>query len=316
MGRETLRLLMPPTTTRLPRIVLLGASGQVGRELRGPLAACGEVLACDRRLADLERPEGVVALLQRERPDVIVNAAAYTAVDRAESEPDHARLVNATAVGLVAAEAARSGAMLVHYSTDYVFDGLKVGSYAETDEPHPLSVYGATKLAGERAIAAAGCRHWIFRTTWVYAAEGHNFVRTMLRLARQRDELRVVDDQFGAPTPAGLIADVTAAFVGRLAEPTAAPTDGLYHLAPHGETTWCGFARLVLATARAQGLTLRCGPEQVRAIATADYPLPAQRPANSRLCTAKLEAALGKMLPGWQDGLAPVVADLAAKSTF
>ncbi|MCE9631955.1 MAG: dTDP-4-dehydrorhamnose reductase [Planctomycetia bacterium] len=305
---------MATTTTRPLKIVLLGATGQVGRELLGPLAACGELVACDRRQADLERPEGVVQLLRREQPQVIVNAAAYTAVDRAESEPDRTRLVNATAVGLIAAEARRLDATLVHYSTDYVFDGMKAGCYAETDEAHPLSVYGGTKLEGERLIRSSGCRHWIFRTTWVYAAHGHNFVRTMLRLAREREELRVVADQFGAPTPARLIADVTATFVSWLAEPAAAPAAGLYHLAPRGETTWCGFARFVLAAARDQGLILRCGPEQVQAIVTADYPLPARRPPNSRLCTAKLEAALGKTLPEWQDGVIPVVAALAAES--
>jgi dTDP-4-dehydrorhamnose reductase len=295
------------------KILLLGARGQVGGELPGPLAACGDVAAFDRSHADLEHPDAVVDLVRRERPDVIVNAAAYTAVDRAESEPDRARQVNATAVGLLATEARRLGAMLVHYSTDYVFDGGKSGRYVETDEPHPLSVYGATKLEGERAIAAAGCRHWIFRTTWVYAAHGHNFVRTMLRLARERDELRVVDDQFGVPTPAPLIADVTGAFVRRLADPAGAPADGIYHLAPHGETTWCGFARLVLAAARDHGLELRAGPENVRPIATADYPLPARRPANSLLCTTKLETSLGKRLPEWQDGVPPVVAALVAE---
>lgn len=305
---------MATTTTRPLKIVLLGTSGQVGRELLGPLAACGDLVAWDRRLADFEQPETVVELLRKERPQVIVNAAAYTAVDRAEAEPDRTRLVNATAVGMIAAEAARQQATLVHYSTDYVFDGTKAGCYVETDEPHPLSVYGSTKLEGERLIQSSGCRHWIFRTTWVYAAHGHNFVRTMLRLARERDELRVVADQHGAPTPARLIAAVTATFVGRLAEPHAAPDSGLYHLAPHGETSWHGFATRVLEAARDGGLGLRAGPEQVRPIPTSDYPLPAQRPANSRLCTTKLEAALGKKLPGWQDEVPSIVAALVAES--
>lgn len=304
---------MATTPTRPLKIVLLGMSGQVGRELLGPLAACGDLVACDRRLADFEQPETVVDLLRKERPQVIVNVAAYTAVDRAEAEPDRARLVNATAVGMIAAEAARQQATLVHYSTDYVFDGTKAGCYVETDEPHPLSVYGATKLEGERLIESSGCRHWIFRTTWVYAAHGHNFVRTMLRLARERDELRVVADQYGAPTPAPLIADVTATFIGRLAESNAVPDSGLYHLAPHGETSWHGFATRVLEVARDCGLGLRAGPEQVRPIPASDYPLPAQRPANSRLCTAKLEAALGKKLPGWQDEVPSIVAALVAE---
>lgn len=293
------------------KIVLLGKGGQVGRELLGQLAGCGEVAAFDRTAADLERPDEVVALLRGERPDVIVNAAAYTAVDRAESEADKARLANADAVAAIAGEAARQGAALVHYSTDYVFDGTKAGRYAETDEPHPLSVYGATKREGEQAIAAAAGRHWILRTSWVYAAHGHNFVRTILRLAREREELRIVDDQLGSPTSARLIAAVTATIVGRLAAGTA-PATGIYHLAPHGETTWCGFARAILAAARARGLPLRCPPERVVAIATADYPLPARRPANSRLDTAKLETALNIRLPEWQDDVETVVASLVA----
>ncbi|MFM7207218.1 MAG: dTDP-4-dehydrorhamnose reductase [Planctomycetaceae bacterium] len=295
------------------RILLVGTGGQVGRELRGQLAALGDLMALDRAAADLERPAEVVALLHRERPDVIVNAAAYTAVDKAESEPERARLVNATAVGALAETAAALDATLVHYSTDYIYDGTKPGRYVETDEPQPLSVYGRTKLEGEQAVAASGCRHWIFRTTWVYAAHGHNFVRTMLRLGRERDELRVVDDQVGVPTSARLIARVTADCVGRLAG-GAAPATGIYHLAPHGETTWCRFARAILAGARDRGAALRCPPERVAAIATADYPLPARRPANSLLDVTKLETALNIRLPGWQDDVAPVVAALMAES--
>ena len=293
------------------KIVLIGKAGQVGRELVGSLAAIGDVAAFDRAGADLERPDELSALLRRERPDVVVNAAAYTAVDKAESEPDRARIINEVAVGALAHAAADLGATLVHYSTDYVFDGTKPGRYVETDEPHPLSVYGATKLGGERAVAAAGCRHWVFRTTWVYASHGHNFIRTMLRLGRERDELRVVDDQFGVPTAARLIAEVTAACIGRLA--TGSPlASGVYHLAPHGETTWCRFARAVLAAAGEQGVPLRCPPENVVGIGTADYPLPARRPANSRLDTTKLETALNIRLPEWQDDVPAVVAALVA----
>ncbi|MFM8735336.1 MAG: dTDP-4-dehydrorhamnose reductase [Pirellulales bacterium] len=293
------------------KIVLLGKGGQVGRELLGSLAGAGTLVAFDRAAADLERPDEAVVLLRRERPDVIVNAAAYTAVDRAEAEPERARAINATAVAAVAAEAARQGAALVHYSTDYVFDGTKAGRYGETDEPHPLSVYGATKREGEEAIAAAGGRHWILRTSWVYAAHGHNFVRTILRLAGEREELRIVDDQRGSPTSARLIAAVTATIVGRLVA-GAAPATGVYHLASHGETTWWGFARTILAAARDRGLALRCPPERVVAIATADYPLPARRPANSLLDTAKLERALNIRLPEWQDDVEAVVASLVA----
>lgn len=293
------------------KIVLVGKGGQVGRELVGSLSAIGELASFDRAGADLERPDELSALLRRERPDVIVNAAAYTAVDKAESEPDRARLINATAVETMAHTAADLGAALVHYSTDYVFDGTKAGRYIETDEPRPLSVYGATKLDGERAVVASGCRHWVFRTTWVYAAHGHNFVRTMLRLGRERDELRVVDDQFGVPTAARLIAEVTAACIGRLAAGSP-PASGVYHLAPHGETTWCRFARTILAAARERGVPLRCPPENVVGIGTADYPLPARRPANSRLDTTKLETALNIRLPEWQDDVPAVVAALVA----
>ena len=296
------------------KIVLVGKGGQVGHELLRPLAAIGEVVSFDRTGANLERPDELSALLRRERPDVIVNAAAYTAVDKAESEFERAQLVNATAVAAMARAAADLGATLVHYSTDYVFDGTKAGRYVETDEPHPLSVYGATKLGGERAITATGCRHWIFRTTWVYAAHGHNFIRTMLRLGRERDELRVVDDQFGVPTAARLIAEVTAACIGRLATGSP-PASGVYHLAPHGETTWCRFARAILAMAREQGVPLRCTPEKVVGIGTADYPLPARRPANSRLDTTKLETALNIRLPEWQDDVPAVVAAIVAESS-
>jgi dTDP-4-dehydrorhamnose reductase len=292
------------------KIVLLGATGQVGRELGGVLPALGEVVACDRAAADLEQPAEVVALLARERPDVIVNAAAYTAVDRAESEPDRAALVNATAVAAIAAEAARQDSMLVHYSTDYVFDGLAPGCRTETDEPRPLSVYGATKLAGERAIAAAGGRHWIFRTSWVYAPHGSNFLRTILRLAGERDELAVVADQTGAPTSAALVARVTGRFLERLA--SAPPVPGLYHLAPRGAVTWHGYAQAILEAARAHGLPLRAPPEAVRPLATADYPTAARRPANSLLCTAKLESALADTLANWQDDVIATVAALAA----
>jgi dTDP-4-dehydrorhamnose reductase len=296
------------------KIVLFGRGGQVGGELMPRLPACGDLVAFDVQDASFEKPAEVAALARAARPNVIVNAAAYTAVDRAETEADRARIVNAEAVAALADEARRLGATLVHYSTDYVFDGQKAGPYVEDDPPGPLSAYGRTKLEGEEAVARSGCRHWIFRTSWVYAARGHNFVRTMLKLGRERDELRVVDDQVGAPTPAALIADVTAAFVHRLGAERP-PAAGIYHLTPRGETSWCGFTRLILATARDQGLALRCPPERVLPITTADYPLPARRPPNSRLCTAKLEATLGERLPAWEDGVAPVVKAMIAEST-
>jgi len=292
------------------KIVLLGANGQVGRELAAALPALGEVVACGRDRADLEHPDAVQSLLARERPDAIVNAAAYTAVDRAETEPARAELVNATAVAAIAAEARRLDAILVHYSTDYVFDGETAGRRTETDPARPLSVYGMTKLAGERAVAAAEGRHYVFRTSWVYAPHGANFLRTILRLAAERDDLAVVADQTGTPTAAALIAEITTEFLGRTGGATA-PAPGLYHLAPRGETTWHAYAEFVLTTARAAGLPLRVPAGGVRPLTTAEYPTAARRPANSRLCTAKLETALARRLPSWEDGVRSAVAALA-----
>jgi dTDP-4-dehydrorhamnose reductase len=220
-------------------------------------------------------------------------------------------LVNATAVAAIAAQAARQDALFVHYSTDYVFDGTAPDCYRETDEPRPLSVYGATKLAGERAIAAAGGRHFIFRTSWVYAPHGTNFLRTILRLAGERDELAVVADQRGVPTAAALIAEVTAEVLRRSRDPARAVAPGLYHLVPRGATTWHDYAELVLAEAAALGLPLRAQPGTIRPLTTAEYPTAARRPANSLLSTAKLEAALAQELPRWEDAVRETVATLA-----
>jgi dTDP-4-dehydrorhamnose reductase len=294
------------------KILLLGAHGQLGRELTQALPPLGELVPCDRGAADLERPAEVVALLARERPAVVINAAAYTAVDRAESEPDRAELINATAVAAIAAEAARQDAVFVHYSTDYVFDGEAAGAYGETDEPRPLSVYGRTKLAGERAVATAGGRPYVFRTSWVYAPHGGNFLRTILRLAGEREELGVVADQRGVPTPASLIASVTAEVLERAADPARALPPGLYHLAPRGETTWHGYAERLLDEARRAGLPVRVPPGGVRPLTTSEYPTAARRPANSLLCTAKLETALARRLPSWDHGVRETVAALAA----
>jgi dTDP-4-dehydrorhamnose reductase len=291
-------------------ILLLGKSGQVGHELCRTLPALGRVVARDRPEIDFERPGDLAALVDREAPDVVVNAAAYTAVDRAEAEPDRARLVNADAVAALAAAVAGRGALFVHYSTDYVFDGTKAGPYVETDAPAPLGVYGATKLAGEQAAATAD-RHYVLRTSWVHGAHGANFVRTILRLAREREELRVVDDQIGVPTGAALLADVTAALIGRATQPGAAPAAGVYHVVPRGCTTWHGFARFILERARDRGLPLRVQPEAVQAIPSSAYPTPARRPLNSRLDTAKIASALGIALSDWQDDAAPVVDALA-----
>ncbi|WP_079418501.1 dTDP-4-dehydrorhamnose reductase [Thiomonas intermedia] len=284
-----------------PRLLLLGADGQVGWELRRALLPLGTVLPMTRAQADLSDLTGLKALLDRERPDVVVNAAAYTAVDRAESEPELAQRLNADAPQMLADYAAQNGAWLLHYSTDYVFDGAQPAPYTEADTPNPQSVYGRSKLAGEQAIAASGCRHLILRTSWVYAARGANFAKTMLRLAAERDSLRVVADQVGAPTSAELIADVSALILHRLQSDAALAqrASGLYHLTAQGSTSWHGYAQYVIAQAIARGLPLRCAPEAVQPIATTDYPLPAPRPANSRLDCTRLQTAFGLTLPPW-----------------
>ena len=276
------------------RILLIGPTGQVGGELAPRLAALGGVVALDRRALDLADPDAIRAGVRGARPDVIVNAAAYTAVDRAESEPDRANAINARAPGVLAEEAKSLGALLVHYSTDYVFDGTKASPYTEGDAPNPLSVYGRTKLGGERAIRVSGCRHLILRTSWVYASRGHNFLLTMLRLGAERSELRVVGDQRGAPTWAR---DIAAATVRLLAK----PPNGLFHLTAAGETTWHGFAREIM---RLAGLT-----PVVHRIRAAEYPTAARRPANSVLDNARLRAAAGVVMPAWDESLARCLAE-------
>ena len=293
------------------KIVLFGRSGQVGRELEQVLPAVGRLVAFGRDEADLGRPDTVRDVLRREAADIVVNAAAYTAVDKAESEPERAQQINADTVGIIADEVARRGGWLVHYSTDYVFDGTKSASYVETDPTGPLGVYGRTKLAGEQLIAASGCRHLIFRTSWVYAAHGSNFIRTILRLGQEREELSVVDDQIGAPTSAELIAAVTATAIGRLAGGESEPPEsGLYHLAAEGATSWHGFATLIVAAARAGGLPLRVEPDRIRPIPSSAWPQAARRPANSRLDTTRLCRTFDLTLPAWQDDVRQVIATL------
>jgi dTDP-4-dehydrorhamnose reductase len=273
------------------RILLTGATGQVGWELRGTLAPLGEVKAFDRFGLDLADTPPLVATVRALQPAVIVNAAAYTAVDKAEAERDMAFAVNATAPRVLAEEAKRIGALLVHYSTDYVFDGEKASPYVEDDAPRPTSVYGESKLAGEQAILKSGCRHLILRTSWVYGPRGKNFYLTMLRLAKERPELRVVDDQVGAPTSSLEIARATATLLGKGAR-------GLYHMTAAGETSWCGFARAIFAAA---GIATPVVP-----IPTADYPTPARRPRNSRLDCSRLRADFGVALAPWEEALAEV----------
>lgn len=276
----------------LTRILLTGKNGQVGRELERTLAPLGEVVAFDRAGLDLADPDRIRAAVREAKPGIIVNAAAWTAVDRAESEEAAALAINGAAPGILAEESKRLSALLVHYSTDYVFDGTSARAYAEDDEPNPVGAYGRTKLAGEQAIRAVGGRHLIFRTSWVYGLHGHNFLKTILRLAAERDELRVVADQIGAPTWSRMIAEATALAIARLDG-----QDGLYHLTAAGETSWHGFAEAILATALRAGRIERSPP--VRRITTADFPTPARRPANSRLDNARLAADFGIALPGW-----------------
>ncbi|MFM1997464.1 MAG: dTDP-4-dehydrorhamnose reductase RmlD [Planctomycetota bacterium] len=294
------------------KILLFGKTGQVGRELLRALPADAEVVAFDRGTADLRRPETAAALVTREAADVVVNAAAYTAVDRAESEPEEARLVNATAVGAIAQAVARTGGWLVHYSTDYVFDGGKGDRYVETDQAGPLSVYGATKLEGERLVAASGCRHLIFRTSWVYAAHGRNFPRTILRLARERDSVDVVDDQIGCPTGAAFLARLTCAAVRRSLDSATAPPSGIYHACPAGATTWHAYARFLVAEAVRRGARLRSTPDAIRPIPTSAYPTPARRPLDARLDTTKLAATFAVSLPPWQDDVLATLDELLA----
>lgn len=300
------------------KILLLGKSGQVGWELQRALSVLGEVVALDRHGAgdlcgDLSDLQGLAQTVRRVQPQVIVNAAAHTAVDKAESEPEMARTLNALAPGVLAREALQLGAWLVHYSTDYVFDGSGDRSWLETDRPAPLSVYGQTKLEGEQQIQASACRHLIFRTSWVYAARGGNFAKTMLRLAREREQLSVIDDQTGAPTGADLLADVTAHALRQVLPPVGhndLVQPGIYHLAAGGETSWCGYARFVLETAAAAGVALKAGPDHVIPIPSSAYPTPARRPHNSRLDTGKLRTTFGLSLPDWRQGVARMLTEI------
>jgi dTDP-4-dehydrorhamnose reductase len=288
------------------RILLLGKGGQVGWELQRSLSLLGEVVACDfdsagDLTADFSQPESLAALVARVAPEVIVNAAAHTAVDKAESEPDLARALNATAPGVLAREAKRHGICLVHYSTDYVFDGSGSHARDESAATGPLSVYGRTKLEGEELIRASGCHHAILRTSWVYAARGGNFARTMLRLAAEREELKVIADQVGAPTGADLLADVTAQLLPRLFDHVA--LSGTYHCVAGGETNWHGYATHVIEWARARGHAVKVAADRIHAIPTSAYPTPATRPLNSRLVTTKLQRTFGLVLPPWQRGV-------------
>lgn len=338
VGHELLRALADPSVLRNADAALgvcCGHSGADRRAVRsfgaprndekpvpGTVPACAIIPATRSGMledgthceaVDLADFDDLTATLDRTQPNLILNAAAYTAVDRAEDEHDLAERVNGEALGVLGAWAKRNDARVVHYSTDYVFDGAATRAYREDDATHPVSAYGRSKLAGEIALSESGARHLIFRTAWVYAARGQNFLRTMLRLGAERDELRVVDDQVGAPTPARLIADVTAQAIAQWQEDDTPTRDGVYHVVASGRTSWCGFARAIFERAQRVGLIERA--PKVQAIRTAEYPTRAVRPAFSVLDTARLRDAFGVALPDWQTALGGVILELAQRRT-
>lgn len=309
------------------KLLLLGANGQVGWELQRSLAPLGQLVICDRHTADLTDLPALSALIETQQPDVIVNAAAYTAVDKAEQEVDDAFLINAEAVGLLAVKAAQLGSFLVHYSTDYVFDGTKLAAYHESDAVNPQSVYGRSKLKGEHLIAASCCNHLIFRTSWVFARRGDNFAKTMLKLAAERNSLQVVADQRGAPTSAEMIADITALCLHKviqlnkeslLPDRVLQGLSGIYHLAASGETSWHGYAQYLIARASSLGFACRVDVDHIQPVSTENFPRPAARPANSVMNTSKLRSTFDITLPDWRcyvdrlvDELLPEIGSLA-----
>jgi dTDP-4-dehydrorhamnose reductase len=297
------------------KILLLGKNGQVGWELQRSLAPLGELLALDRNstshCGDLSNLEGLADTVRVFRPDVVVNAAAYTAVDKAESDQSTANLINALAPEVLARACAAIGAYLVHFSTDYVFDGAGQKPWLESDATGPLNVYGHSKLAGEKGIAKQGAKHVIFRTSWVYGTQGGNFAKTMLRLAQEREKMAVINDQFGAPTGAALLADITALCLQRIQPEQHEPyLSGIYHLAAAGETTWHAYAKYVLQQAQSLKPSLKYTVKEVAAVATTEFPTPAARPLNSRLNCSQLENALQLKLPAWQTGVDAMLAKI------
>jgi dTDP-4-dehydrorhamnose reductase len=289
------------------KLLVTGRNGQVGRELERALAPLGEVVAFDRATLDLADPASIRRAIRDVRPQVIVNAAAYTAVDRAETETGLALTINGIAPGIMAAEARRCGALLVHYSTDYVFDGTKQDAYVEDDPVNPVNAYGRSKLAGEAAIRGTGAPHLILRTSWVYAAHGVNFLRTMLKLAAERAELRIVDDQIGAPTSAHAIADVTARLLSGRPLAQVMEKSGTYHFTASGAVSWFGFAKAIFERVAARNAAFRA--PRLIPIPASEYPLPARRPANSRLNTGKLAAAFGITPSPWEAMLEDCIAE-------
>ncbi len=296
------------------KILLLGKDGQLGWELQRSLSPLGELIATNRNEADFEDLDNLRACVRQHNPDLIVNAAAYTAVDKAEAEPDLAYRINAEAVGVLADEAARSNAWLIHYSTDYVFDGEQSVPYRETDATGPLSVYGSSKLQGEQQITERHAKHLIFRTSWIHATRGNNFVKRILQLATEKEHFKVVDDQYGSPTSAELIADTTALVLHRIVQHTETPLAlaGTYHLAAAGDTTWHGYAQYILEQASAQGIALKAGVDAAQAIPTKSYQSAAARPRNSRLNCEKLTRTFDLHLPDWRYHVQRLVTELAA----
>lgn len=297
------------------RILLFGKNGQVGWELQRSLSSLGKLVALDvddqELCGDFTHPDGIIQTIHEISPDVIVNAAAYTAVDKAESEPELARTINVLAPEILAQESRKLGAWLIHYSTDYVFEGNGTKPWKETDPTVPLNVYGSTKLEGEKAIFNSGCLHLIFRTSWVYSARGKNFAKTMIRLAREHSHLTVIDDQIGAPTGADLLADVTIHSIRTaLRQPQVS---GLYHLAAKGEISWYGYARFVLDIVRQTGIKLKVAPESVLPVSTDAVSQPARRPENSRLDTKKIESTFDLTIPLWQTGVTRMLAEILEK---
>ena len=297
------------------KILLFGKGGQVGWELQRSLAFMGELVALDvndqELCGDFTHPDSIIQTIHSVSPDVIVNAAAYTAVDKAESESELAGTINTQAPEILAQESRKLGAWLIHYSTDYVFDGNGVKPWKETDPTIPLNVYGSTKLEGEKAVIDSGCKHLIFRTSWVYSARGENFIKTMIRLAQNRDHLSVIDDQIGAPTGAELLADVTAHSMNiALRQPQVS---GLYHLAAKGETSWYGYASFVLDKARQSGIKLKVRSESIQPVSTDVFSQTARRPGNSRLNTKKIERTFDLTLPLWQTGVARMLNEILEK---
>jgi dTDP-4-dehydrorhamnose reductase len=292
------------------KILVTGKNGQVGHELMRSLAPLGQVVGVDVKECDLAQSAAIDALLERVRPDIIINPAAYTEVDKAECQPTIAHAVNAQAPKLLARYAARHNIPIIHFSTDYVFDGKKEGAYVEDDEANPTSVYGKTKWLGEDSVRKLAAKHIIIRTSWVFGSHGVNFLKTMLKLASERDKLSVVSDQFGAPTSARLLADAVAQIVTELGEPGSYRKYGTYHVAARGETSWHGYAQVVVEKAIKHGMAVKINPKDIKPISSKEYPMPAPRPSNSRLDTTKVSTVFSVSLHKWQDEVERVIKEL------